>query len=133
LGTGLFVRRDTDLFLPDVLPITLRRTYRPGDSISRAFGVGTTHEFDIYLVGDRSPYTFIDLILPDGGRVHYARTSPGVSFFDAVYEHTSSPTGFYGSRIVNAVTGSAAQMPVRSFAQFLVTGRASLSPKPSSC
>jgi hypothetical protein len=38
-----------------------------------------------------------------------------------------------GPKTLISVTGSAAQMPVRSFAQFLVTGRASLSPKPSSC
>jgi hypothetical protein len=29
LGTGLFVHQKTDLFLPDVIPIALTRTYRP--------------------------------------------------------------------------------------------------------
>src|SRR3989304_4439352 len=30
LGTGLFVMRKTDLVLPDLIPIVLTRTYRPG-------------------------------------------------------------------------------------------------------
>jgi RHS repeat-associated protein len=98
-GTGLFVWQKTDLFLPDIIPITLTRTYRPNDSVSRAFGIGTTQFYDMFLVGDTNPFTFADLILPDGGRVHYKRISAGTGFADAVYQHTSSPTIFYGSTI----------------------------------
>jgi RHS repeat-associated protein len=98
-GTGLFVLNKTDLFLPDVIPIKLTRTYRPVDSVSRAFGIGTTHPYDIFLVGDTLPWTFTDLVLPDGGRIHYKRISPGTGFTDAVYQNTSSPTIFYGSTI----------------------------------
>jgi RHS repeat-associated protein len=105
LATGLFVLTNTDLFLPDVLPITLNRTYRPQDSRSRAFGIGTTHPYDIFLVGNVAPWTWQDLILPDGSRIHYDRISPGVMWSDAVYEHTATPTRFYKSRI--AWTGSA--------------------------
>src|SRR5947199_216230 len=39
LGTGLFVLTNTDLQLPDVLPISLQRTYRQNDTVSRAFGI----------------------------------------------------------------------------------------------
>jgi RHS repeat-associated protein len=107
LGTGLFVYRKTDLALQDVLSIALTRTYRQSDSVSRAFGMGTTHDYDIFLVGDHDSqgYTFQDLILPDGGRVHFTRISPctGVggfcNFSDAVYEHTTSGTDFFGARI----------------------------------
>lgn len=97
-GTGLFVLNKTDLFLPDIIPISLTRTYRPGDKVSRAFGIGTTHPYDIFLTGDTNPWTFTDLILPDGGRVHYKRISSGTGFLDAVYQ-TTSPTIFYGSTI----------------------------------
>jgi hypothetical protein len=31
-STGLFILEKTDLALPDVIPITLRRTYRPADA-----------------------------------------------------------------------------------------------------
>jgi RHS repeat-associated protein len=99
LGTGLFVQSKTDLFLPDIIPINLTRTYRPGDSLSRAFGIGTTQFYDIFLIGDNNPFTFAELILPDGGRIHYDRISAGTGFIDALYQHTSSPTIFYGSTI----------------------------------
>ena len=99
LSTGLFVLEKTDLVITDVLPVVLRRTYRPGDTWSRAFGLGTTHPYDMFLVGDTFPYTYMDLVLPDGGSIHYTRISPGTSFTDAVYETTVSPTRFYKSRI----------------------------------
>lgn len=97
LSTGLLVVRKTDLFLPDVLPITLTRTYRPRDTVSRPFGIGTTHPYELLIVGDKSPWTYADIIPPDGSRLHYERISPGTSFSDAVYEHTSTPTWFYKS------------------------------------
>ncbi len=99
LGTGLFVYNKTDLSLSDVLPIVLTRTYRPGDSRSRAFGIGTTHNYDIFLVGDISPYSYQELILPDGGRIRFDRTSPDTSFPNAVYQNTSTPGAFYGAQI----------------------------------
>jgi RHS repeat-associated protein len=101
LGTGLMVLTNTDLQLPDVLPISLQRTYRQNDTVSRAFGIGATHLYDMFLVGPAYPfaYTYQELILPDGARVHYDRISTGTSYDDAVYEHTSSGTAFYKSRI----------------------------------
>ncbi len=56
LGTGLFTRQDTDLYLPDVIPIELTRSYRQADSMSRAFGIGTTHPWEMFLVGDMVTY-----------------------------------------------------------------------------
>jgi YD repeat-containing protein len=99
LGTGLFILSKTDLAVSDVAPIAISRTYRQNDTVVRSFGIGSTHQYDMFLVGDTSPYTYIDLVLPDGGRVHYTRISPGTGFSDAVYEHTSSPTGFFKSQI----------------------------------
>ncbi len=99
LGTGLFVYTKTDLMLPDVLPIALTRTYRPNDTTSRAFGIGTTHAYDMFLAGDILPWTYTDLILPDGGRVHYQRTSPGTEWYNAIYEHTGAPAVFHKTEI----------------------------------
>src|SRR6185436_587283 len=45
LSTGLFVSEFTDLYEPDIIPIEIRRVYRPGDSTSRAFGIGTNHPY----------------------------------------------------------------------------------------
>ena len=99
LDTGLFVLEKRDLFVSDTVPINLTRTYRPNDTVSKAFGIGSTHPYDMFLVGDRFPYTYVDLILPDGGRVHYDRISPGTGWGDAVYETTTRPGAFYKSRV----------------------------------
>jgi RHS repeat-associated protein len=101
LGTGLFVHTETDLTLPDVIPIALTRTYRPNDSRSRAFGIGATHPYDIFLVGNVYSFApYIDLILPDGGRLHFPCIQCDPSNpANSVFEHTSSPTSFYGAKI----------------------------------
>ena len=108
LGTGLFVLEKTDLALPGVMPITLARTYRQSDSVSRAFGIGANHQYDSFLIGDTFPYTFQDLILADGGRIHYTRTiactgdpNPCQDYHPAIYEHTGTQGQFYKSRITH--------------------------------
>jgi len=99
LGTGMFVLNNTDLYLDGVLPIQLTRVYRPGDSMSRAFGIGATHDYNVFLAGDSFPYTFMDLVLADGKRIHYPRISTGTGNTDAIYEHTATQTVFYKSQI----------------------------------
>ncbi|HKR21391.1 MAG TPA: DUF6531 domain-containing protein, partial [Pyrinomonadaceae bacterium] len=98
-ATGLYLYTKTDFSIPDTFPIEFTRTYRTRDQMSRPFGIGTSHSFEMFIVGATWPYTFVDLILPDGGRVHYDRVSGGTSFIDAVYEHTGGPSPFYKSRI----------------------------------
>jgi RHS repeat-associated protein len=98
LSTGLFVYDQTDLYLPDVLPINLRRTYRPGDPSSYAFGVGTNHPYDLRLWSVNN-YLDATLVLPDGGRVFYERISPGTAFEGAVYEAQTTPGRFYKSTL----------------------------------
>ena len=100
LATGLFVMHKTDLVLRDVLPIVLNRTYRPNDSTSRSFGIGSTQLYDLRLWRPTlDNYDDVALILPDGARVEYDRIDGGTGFVDLVLEHTSSPTAFYKSRI----------------------------------
>ncbi|HEY6271049.1 MAG TPA: DUF6531 domain-containing protein [Terriglobales bacterium] len=99
LGTGLFVHTETDLVLPDVIPLTLTRTYRQNDTVSRAFGIGTTHPYDIFLYGLQADSGDIYLILPDGGRVHFVGSSP---FWQCI----SSPTSFYGATITPGLSGA---------------------------
>ena len=97
--TGLFLHSRTDLFISDVIPIKIARSYRPRDPVSRAFGIGTNLSYDFFLVGDVLPYTYQDLILPDGGRIHYVRISAGTSYGDAIYQHSATPTKYFGSTI----------------------------------
>jgi RHS repeat-associated protein len=104
LSSGLFVMDHTDLALPDVTPVSLTRTYRQNDANNRGWGPGWSHPYFVYL-WSAAQYQEVDLILPDGGRVHFIRTSPGVGFIDAVFEHTDTPSAFYKSRIAYNGTG----------------------------
>jgi RHS repeat-associated protein len=98
LASGLFVLEKTDLVLPDTIPLSLTRVYRPADNVSRAFGIGSSHPYDMFLWSVNN-YQQTDLILPNGGRVHYVRISPGTGWGDAIYEHTETTGPFYKSRI----------------------------------
>ncbi len=98
-STGLFIYNLTDLSLPDVIPLNVTRTYRQGDTVSRDFGLGTSLNYEVYVRGDQNPYTYQDVILPDGGRIHYIRVSPGTGWTDAVYQATGTSSEFYGSTI----------------------------------
>src|SRR5712692_7510244 len=97
-STGLFYLEQTDLALPDVMPIALTRTFR-SSYLSGPFGIGSTQPFEIYLVGTTAGWTYMDLILPDGGRVHYTRISAGNTYTDAVLTHTTTASSYYGSKI----------------------------------
>lgn len=99
LQTGLYIRSNTDLYLKDSIPIQLTRTYRNADPRSRAFGIGTSTSFDMFIIGDSKAFSYVELILSDGGRIHYDRVSPGRDFASAIFENTDSPTQFYRSRI----------------------------------
>lgn len=112
LETGLFVETSTDLSLPGTPSLDITRVYRPDDAASRAFGIGTSISYNIFMVGDNNDfpegYTYQDLILPDGGRVHFTRTSPclGIDgppgycdYENAVYMATSTPSDWYGANL----------------------------------
>jgi len=98
LHTGRFILRQTDLFVPDVMPLSLTRTYIIWDYHSRAFGIGGNHPYDICPTGTRFPYTYQDLNLEDGYQVHMPRISKGTGYADAVFRHSDTSSEFYGAR-----------------------------------
>jgi YD repeat-containing protein len=76
LKIGLFIQRKTDFIFKDAFPLYFSRAYRNQDQQSRAFGIGTNDTLDIFLSGKMGSY--IELILDDGGRIHFERdTSSG--------------------------------------------------------
>ena len=83
----------------DTVPILLKRQYRNLDSVSRAFGMGTSHVYDWYLWTNRTDGSFVDLILEDGNRVHYVQQNPGTGYQQWVFVNTSSPTSFLNSEM----------------------------------
>jgi len=103
LSSGLFVLEKTDLVVPDVIPIVIRRTYRPEDPTSRGFGVGTNHPYGMTLkkVGSSATgWQEANLILPDGGRVRYQMIQSGPLWpTDWRWEHRDTPTAFLKSQL----------------------------------
>jgi RHS repeat-associated protein len=103
-STGLFIMSKTDLYLPDVIPLALTRTYDSGDGYARPFGRSMTHPYAMFLHSEQQ-YQQVDLILPAGGKIHFVRTSAGTGYADAVFVHqetattSATPTVFYKSVI----------------------------------
>jgi hypothetical protein len=69
------------------------------DNLSRTFGQNTAFSWDLFPVGSRQPYTYINIIPCDGNGLRYERISKGTGYADAVYEHRKTNTTFLGSRI----------------------------------
>jgi predicted Zn-dependent protease len=99
LRIGNLVTRTTDLFMPGALPIAAARCYRSWDNTVRSFGRNTAFSWDVYPIGSRQPYTYLEIIPCDGNRLRYERISRGTGYADAVYEHRTTNTAFLGSRI----------------------------------
>jgi YD repeat-containing protein len=97
-SSGLFLMTKTDLYLPDVIPLAMTRTYSSGDGQVRPFGYGMTHPYAMFLWGPQQ-YQVADLSLPSGAMIHYVRTSPGDSFADAVFTASPTPTEFSDSQL----------------------------------
>jgi YD repeat-containing protein len=93
-------RANVDSVLDGSPPVVLKRVYRNADSRSRPFGVGTNHSLATLLIGDAPTFSYTDLILADGGRIHYARISPGTGYATAIFEHTGTPTEYQYSRLM---------------------------------
>lgn len=110
-GTGIFILTREEAKIRDVTPIEFRRTYRPSDTVVRPFGIGTTHNYAIYLraawsttIGGYYDYSSVDLVLPDAEIVHFAAADPTSAglrgYNNAVYHHAGSPTQYYGATLV---------------------------------
>jgi YD repeat-containing protein len=97
--TGGLTLCNTDFSVDGLTPLAFTRCLATQDRVSRAFGVGGNHPFDIIPVGTRFPYTYIDLVLADGHSVRYWRVSDGTGYADAVYESFAADTPFLHSRI----------------------------------
>lgn len=97
-STGIFTDHKVDLYIKDVMPLVLTRTYNSADNVIRPMGRGMTHPYAMFL-WSALQYEEVDLVLPEGGKIHYVRTSPGTGWTDAVFTTSVSPTRFYKSVI----------------------------------
>jgi RHS repeat-associated protein len=110
LSTGLFVETTTDLAINDVLPISVQRIYRQGDTNQRDFGVGITSGFEYYLYAGNA-FTSVSFIQPDGSQLAFPDTGfhgpdDNPSVFVG-YNTTVVPGPFYKATLTgaDAITG----------------------------
>jgi YD repeat-containing protein len=97
LFTGQFDYADHDTFLSDVIPIDITRTYSSLDVNRRAFGIGMTHAYDVFLFS-QNQWQEVDVILATGTRVHFVRMSPGTDANSAIFQ--SSAPGRWRSALI---------------------------------
>ncbi len=98
-ATGVFRHTSVDLLVQDVIPIKIERSFRSGSFDWQSFGIRTSLSYDIALSGNASPWTYQDLILPEGGQVRFERSSPGFDEDSAVFSPPASATGYQGATI----------------------------------
>ena len=79
----LFVMARADFPFASQRDLSFIREYRPHDNQSRSFGIGGNDSFDVFPVGDSQTFSYIELILEGGGRVHFNRVSRGTGYADA--------------------------------------------------
>jgi len=96
---GAFIHIKTDLYLPDVMPLAFTRCVVPLSDWAKENSIYLSHVYDLFMFGDRRPYTYLNWVLPDRQSIHYQRISPGTGYEDAVYEATSEGRTSSKSRI----------------------------------
>jgi YD repeat-containing protein len=99
ISTGIYYRVYKDLYVKDTIPIDFVRTQRNMDPRSRSFGVGGSTSYDMFIIGDVKKFSWVALVMADGGQVKYSRVSPGTGVLDGVFEDKDDAGEFLGSRI----------------------------------
>lgn len=78
--SGIFSRAETDVVLPDAFPIVLNRSHVAGDTIDRAFGISTSHNWEIYLWRpDPNFWSEVNVIMANGVRIRCRAPTPATA------------------------------------------------------
>lgn len=97
LDVGLMVQRKADFVFPGEPTMQFTRIYRNQDDRSRAFGIGGSHAFDMFLGGQMG--VAVDLIAEDGHRTHFMHQTPQAGQRGDTYR----PDRGSGGRFIDAV------------------------------
>jgi YD repeat-containing protein len=101
LSYGLLLDQRTDFLVKDRIPLELTRVLRTQDDRSRAFGIGGNHNLNVFLVGDKWPFTWMDLVLEHGGRSHFRRSNWGFGYWDARYTNRDVNRNMYSGSTID--------------------------------
>ena len=83
-GVGLIILRKADFVFEDDPAMQFTRIHRNQDDRSRAFGIGGSDSFEIFLGGQMG--VAIDLIMEDGVRIHYNHLPPATGQTGDTYQ-----------------------------------------------
>lgn len=97
LGAGILVQRKADFLFAEEPSLGFTRVYRNQDDRSRAFGIGGSDSFDMFLGGQMG--VAVDLIMADGHRIHFIHRAPVAGQRGDTYR----PEPGTGERFVEAV------------------------------
>ena len=86
LTRPILVQSHMDLPFEGHRPFTFVRKYRTRSDNAVGFGVGAGQSFDMAPLGDSKTFAQVDLVLEDGTRYPYHRTSPGTDYQTAKLE-----------------------------------------------
>jgi YD repeat-containing protein len=100
LSVGLLIQRKADFVFEGEPGLQFTRVSRNQDDRSRAFGIGGSHSFDIFLDGQMG--TAVDLIMEDGGSVHFKHQQPRAGQSGDTYEAERGSYRFNGTQAVYA-------------------------------
>lgn len=98
LRNGSVMTRETDLLVDGTSSLAMTRCYNSWDQRMRTFGYNRGMSWDMYPIGSRNPYTYIDLVLCDARPIYFERISQGVNYADALFEHKHAGSPFTGAR-----------------------------------
>lgn len=101
LRYGLVLDQRTDFMVKDRIPLELTRVLRTQDDRSRAFGIGGNHNLNVFLVGDKWPFTWIDLVLEHGAHSHFRRSNWGFGYWDARYTNRDANRNMYSGSTID--------------------------------
>lgn len=97
--SGLFMEQNTDLFVPDVSPLEVRREYRQNDPNQRGFGIGSGQTYTSYLhiVGQAgNTAQAFQLVQSNGTAITFNLVGTDPSFVTAgVYYESNEPGEFH--------------------------------------
>lgn len=96
---GDFVHVRTDLWVNGAVPLAFTRVLVRQTDWDKRNGNFIPNVYNSFLSGNRSPYTYLNWLLPDRLRIHYNRISPGTGYADAIYEASYAAPPFDGSRV----------------------------------
>jgi YD repeat-containing protein len=83
-GVGLIMQRKAEFVFEDEPAMQFTRIHRNQDDRSRAFGIGGSDSFEIFLGGQMG--VEIDLIMEDGARIHYNHLPPATGQTGDTYQ-----------------------------------------------